>query len=170
MEVVNKHSRMPRKWSPAKLPRDPKTGRMLSSVPEDKKLQIIEEAKRRIIEDHSRLDEIAADHGISPRLLDYWMAGLGEEYRALRRAWLDRKLVESEENIAVSEDPFNLAKARELRKCAEWYAERRDPERYGQKQEITHKQDEPTDPQEIRKKIEELESKLGVKTITQEAA
>jgi hypothetical protein len=69
-----------------------------------------------------------------------------------------------------AEDPFRLAKGRELFRAAIFYAERRDPERYADKKEITHKTDEPTTPEQVREKIQQLEAKLGIKVIEHQAA
>ena len=166
-EVLEKHSRMPRKYDPEKQGQNPENGRFLPTVPEETRLAILEDTKHRIF-GGERLMDIAAHHGIPPRTLDYWLAQLGDNYKQLRRAWLDSKLTSAEEMIADASDPLVLAKGRELFKCASWYAERRDPERYAPKQEITHKNDEPQTPEAIRERISTLEGKLGVRVINQE--
>ena len=102
-------------------------------IQEQAKLTIIEQAKQRII-DGETLDSIAADHNITSRTLRYWLASLGDEYEALRKAWIDNMLADATQAICDSTDVFPLARAREQFKAAAWYAERRD-KRYQPKQD-----------------------------------
>lgn len=81
------------------------------------------------------LADIAADHGITTRCLQYWLHDLGDDYARLRQAWLDAMLADAGEELEQAEDQFRLARARELFKRATWYAERRDPARYGPRQD-----------------------------------
>ena len=100
------------------------------SVAHPRKLQIIEEAKDRIL-DGDTLAAIAKDHGITSRTLNTWLSALGDEYLEIRQAWLDNMLAEAGEALESADDQFPLARARELFKRACWYAERRDRARYG---------------------------------------
>jgi transposase-like protein len=100
-------------------------------VPMETRGTILEDAKRQILEGKT-LAQIAEQHGIATRTLEYWLASLGDEYRELRRVWLDGMLHEAGEELKHANDPLRLARARELWKRATWYAERLDRARYGQ--------------------------------------
>lgn len=80
------------------------------------------------------LDQIADDNGIGRSTLDLWLHALGDDYKQLRQVWLDSLLQKAGEKLEdESADALGLARARELFKRACWYAERRDPTRYGVK-------------------------------------
>src|SRR5437899_942836 len=108
------------------------------------KTAIIKSAKSAILNGESTLSTIAQAHGIARRTLQYWLAELGDEYKMLRQAWIDNILVDAGEELEavrtavpvreIATENLRLARARELWKRACWYAERRDPERYGPKQ------------------------------------
>ena len=166
-DVLDRHSRMPRKFvTGEEQPKDQETGQFLP-IPEDKKKEILAALKHELLHGGT-LETIAIKYAISPRTLSYWCAQLGDEYREIRKQWIDAKLVDAEQIMVDAQDPFRLAKGRELFRAASWYAERRDPERYADKREITHKTDEPTSPEQVREKIQQLEAKLGIRIIEQE--
>jgi hypothetical protein len=105
-------------------------------IPMELRAAILEDAKIQILNGFT-IDQIAAKHGISHYTLDLWLHALGEEYEALRRAWIDGMLMEAATLLKGARDPLGLARARELQRRAQWYAERRDRTRYGQDQTIT---------------------------------
>jgi transposase-like protein len=98
--------------------------------------QIVLDDARKLIPIGTSIADIAKKHGIAERTLEYWLAGLGDEYIELRRAWIDNLLIEAGELLKDTNEDGNaalrLARARELWKRATWYAERRDRARYGQ--------------------------------------
>lgn len=141
--------------------------RVSHKYPAEQRERILENVKPRIFSGE-RIGDLAAEHGIPLRTLHYWLAQLGDEYRNLRRAWIDSKLVDAEELIYNAATKLDAMKAKELFKVASWYAERRDPERYAPKQEITHHSDEARTPEQIRERITQLENRLGVKTLDAE--
>lgn len=103
---------------------------------------ILEAAKVDILVGRNTLTEIAERYGISRRVLTYWLAQLGEEYYTLRKAWIDNMLADADEALDQVDPQGNkdveylkLNKARELIKRAQWYAERRDRQRYGEQAE-----------------------------------
>lgn len=100
------------------------------SISAETKQSIIEDAKTRILQGHTLL-EIATDNGVDKKTLNTWLMALGEEYQAIRQAWIDSMLSEAKEGIDNADDQFPLARAREQWKAATWYAERRDRARYG---------------------------------------
>lgn len=164
--ILEKNSRMPRKYELATgEPRehDVETGRFLE-IPAERKQACLADVKPMLLAG-ATLDQIAEKHQVGKSTLDFWLAQMPEEYREVRKQWLDNKLVSAESRMETAADPFQLAKGRELARMAMWYAERRDPERYADKRELTVKQDEPTSPEAIRSKIEQLEARLGVKTV-----
>lgn len=85
-----------------------------------------------------KLADIAADQGISKSTLYSWMlAEVPEQYRSIQTAAITARLAETYELIEDSADPLELARARELRRSAQWDAERRLPHLFGQKIEQT---------------------------------
>lgn len=156
---------MPRKYLATGEPqeRSEETGQFLP-IPAEKKAEILQALKTELL-NGGTLESISLKYDIAPRTLSYWCAQLGDEYREIRKQWIDAKLVDAESMMHEAADPFKLAKGRELFRAASWYAERRDPERYADKRELTVKSDEPQTPEAIRDRISQLESKLGVRTI-----
>ena len=158
---------MPRKYLADGEPQErDKEGHFLP-IPEDKKLAVIKGLGHALLTGET-LESYAGKHEVSVRTLKYWCAQLGDEYKDIRRQWLDAKLVDAEQMMVDASDPFKLAKGRELFRAAIFYAERRDPERYADKREITHKTDDPTTPEQVRDKITQLEAKLGIRVIEHE--
>ena len=100
-------------------------------TPEQRKA-IVDAALARIV-DGDGLREIAADHGITYQTLHAWLSALGDEYTELRQRWLDSMLTAAKLAIDGAPDHFELARGREQWRYATWYAERRDPARYGAK-------------------------------------
>lgn len=170
-DVLERHSRMPRKYATLatgeEQVRDDVTGQF-NPVPVERKQACLNDVKPMLL-GGATLDQIAEKHQVGKSTLDYWLSQLGDEYKEIRKQWLDSKLVKAENRMETATDPFQLAKGRELARLAMWYAERRDPERYADKRELTVKNEEPQTPEAIRSKITQLEERLGVKTITQEA-
>ena len=164
-EVLERHSRMPRKYlaTGEPQPRSEEDGQFLP-IDEDKKTKILNALRDELLSGGT-LHSIATKYQVAPRTLSYWCAQLGDEYREIRKRWLDAKLVDAEVMMHEATDPFKLAKGRELFRAASWYAERRDPERYADKRELTVKTDEPQTPEAVRQRITELEERLGIKTI-----
>jgi hypothetical protein len=164
-EVLNQHSRMPRKYlaDGTPQPRDEGSGRFLAISDERKEACLAD--VRPMLMSGATLDDIAAKHQVAPKTLDLWLAQIPEEHKETIRQWIDYKLVSSEERMENATDPFQLAKGRELARLAMWRAERRDPGRYADKRELTVKQDEPTTPEAIRERIGLLEQRLGVRVI-----
>lgn len=155
---------MPRKFvSGDEQPRDDITGQY-QPIPEDRKQACLSDVKPMLLTG-ATLVQVAAKHQIHPRTLDFWLAQLGDEYKEVRKQWIDYKLNSAEGMMEDASDPFKLAKGRELARMAMWRAERRDPERYADKREITHKTDEPQTPDQVREKIKQLEAKLGIRVI-----
>ena len=130
--IVEKHSRLPRKFTPDGSKPETRLTVQGKAVPQEAKDAILENAKALILEGHT-LAQIAQKHGIAERTLEYWLHALGDEYKELREAWIDSLLQEAGELLKDTNEagnaPLRLARARELWKRATWYAERRD-ERY----------------------------------------
>lgn len=167
-EAIDKHSRMPRKYLANGEPQPRSEEGVFLSIPEERKQACLADVKPMLLSG-ADLPAIAAKHNISVRTLNYWLAQMGDEYKAIRRQWLDTKLASAEDRMESADDPFQLAKGRELARMAMWWAERRDPDRYADKKELTVKDAEPTDPEAIRKRITDLETRLGVRTIDGQA-
>lgn len=164
-DVLERHSRMPRKYlaTGEDQGRGEQDGRFLA-IDQDRKSACLADVKPMLLTG-ATLDQIAEKHQVHPRTLDFWLAQMPEEYREIRKQWIDYKLTDAEERMVNAPDPFQLAKGRELARLAMWRAERRDPERYADKRELTVKNEDPQTPEAIREKINQLEQRLGVKTI-----
>jgi len=102
----------------------------MTLIPLDRKERILEDAKNRILKNHT-LEQIAKSHGITKRTLNTWLMSLGDEYQELRQLCIDNMLAEALEEIDNATDNFPLARANSKWKAATWYAERRDQQRYG---------------------------------------
>jgi len=102
----------------------------MTLIPIDRKQTILEDAKERILKNHT-LEQIAKSHGITKRTLNTWLMSLGDEYLELRQHCIDNMLAEALEEIDNSDSNFPLARANSKWKAATWYAERRDQQRYG---------------------------------------
>jgi transposase-like protein len=138
-DTLLKHSRMPKRMSIERRAKRAKSQRGHAGglpVSIERRNEIIEKAKYDILNGKT-IDQIAGEHGIAPRTLDYWLHGLGDEYEELRRAWIDGMLTEAGEELKAADDPLRLARARELQRRAQWYAERRDRKRYGEDRNVT---------------------------------
>ena len=140
METIEKHSRLPRKFTPTETRTDEERAKRVP-VPAELRQKILEDAKERIMAGDT-IDEIATKHNIAKRTLNYWLSSMGEEYQELRRAWIDQMLAEASEKLEETDEsgnaPLRLARARELWKRATWYAERRDRQRYGEDKGNVH--------------------------------
>lgn len=137
--IVEKHSRLPRKFT--EKPQDESKQRLTvpgKPVPKEAREAVLQDAKTKILQGFT-LAQIAEEHGIAERTLEYWLHALGDEYKELRQAWIDSLLHEAGELLKDTSEagnaPLRLARARELWKRATWYAERRDRERYGEEKQ-----------------------------------
>jgi len=102
----------------------------MTLIPLDRKQLILEDAKERILKNHT-LEQIAKTHGITKRTLNSWLMSLRDEYQELRQFCIDNMLAEALDEIDNSESNFPLARANSKWRAATWYAERRDQQRYG---------------------------------------
>lgn len=137
--IVERHSRVPRKSVASELSQRVALhtqARRNSPVAPEVRSHILEVAKERIMLGDT-LKQIASDHSIGESTLEMWLHALGDEYLTLRQAWIDQMLREAGELIKQSRSPLALARARELIRRAQWYAERRDRNRYGDDRQAT---------------------------------
>jgi len=102
----------------------------MTLIPLERKERILEDAKNRILKNHT-LEQIAKSRGITKRTLNTWLMSLGDEYQELRQICIDNMLAEALEEIDNSDSNFPLARANSKWRAATWYAERRDQQRYG---------------------------------------
>ncbi len=102
----------------------------MTLIPLERKERILEDAKNRILKNHT-LEQIAKSHGITKRTLNTWLMSLGDEYQELRQLCIDNMLAEALEEIDNATEHFPLSRANSKWRAATWYAERRDQQRYG---------------------------------------
>ena len=110
---------------------------MTSPIPIPARQQIIQDAIPRLANGEST-DTIAAQYGITGRTLRYWLVS-DEQAIEARTAFLADKLMSAAEAIDNSDDSFPLARARESFRAWSFFAERRLPSMFGQKQQVEHK-------------------------------
>jgi hypothetical protein len=134
-DALLKHSRLPRKYHPRQEVKSTRGHAGGAPIALEKRQAILESAKVQILEGR-QIHEIAKQHCIAPRTLQYWLSSLGDEYEELRKAWLDGMLMDAGELLEGADDPLRLARARELWRRATWYAERRDRARYGEQRDF----------------------------------
>ena len=60
----------------------------MTLIPIDRKQTILEDAKERILKNHT-LEQIAKSHGITKRTQNTWLMSLGDEYQELRQYCID---------------------------------------------------------------------------------
>lgn len=168
--ILEKNSRPPRKFEGQLVTGEQRERNGLGQfqpLPEERRQEVLNTAVERIRKgDH--LDDIAQDLQIGTTTLDIWLASLGDEYKDIRRTWVNAKLAKTEEMMRDAPNPLELARGRDLGKRAEWLAARIFPEQYVEKREITVKADEPQTEDQVRDKIKQLEAKLNIKTIEAE--
>jgi len=133
----------------------------MTLIPIDRKERILEDAKNRILKNHT-LEQIAKTHGITKRTLNTWLMSLGDEYQELRQFCIDNMLAEALDDIDNATDNFPLARANSKWKAATWYAERRDQQRYGgHRVNINIGDNVPTMSEALEKEAKELVAQLG---------
>ena len=81
----------------------------MTLIPLDRKQLILEDAKERILENHT-LEQIAQSHKITKRTLNTWLMSLGDEYQELRQLCIDNMLAEALEEIDNATDNFPLSR------------------------------------------------------------
>lgn len=130
-EVINKHSRMPRKYEPqANLPAPQPEHRMVIAqglVGQDPKDILL-----RYLSDEST-EVIAKDYGVTRQCLgQYLLRHAEEDWKEAQVARAIARKEKAEDAIETADDPLKLAKARELLKAAQWDLERVCKRIYGQ--------------------------------------
>jgi len=81
----------------------------MTLIPLDRKQLILEDAKERILENHT-LEQIAQSHKITKRTLNTWLMSLGDEYQELRQLCIDNMLAEALDEIDNSESKLVVIK------------------------------------------------------------
>jgi hypothetical protein len=102
-----------------------------AAIPEDRKKGILDDAFVQIMAGRT-LIQIGADYGIHHKTLQRWLLAMGDEYKELRKAYIDNILIESREALRDSTDALSLAHAREGWKADTWLASKVDA-RYADK-------------------------------------
>ena len=96
----------------------------MNPTPINCKQLILEDAKVRILQDHS-LEQIAVSHGINKKTLNKWLMSMGEEHRDLRQIWVDNMLAKANEEIDNVKDNILLENEDSKEDAAIWCAERK---------------------------------------------
>ncbi len=123
--------------------RQPRTdeGKFLPVCSVEKRQEIIADAIS-ALETGETTDQIAARYSIDGSTLRRWLLGdelLEDTANKSRKRYFDGELSVAREEIRSADTPFTLARAREDFRAVSWLAERRLPQFYGQKQEVTHR-------------------------------
>ena len=116
-------------------PKAARTGMFMPTVTPEQK-QIILKATYEGLARGLNTNELGEHFGIPGRTIRYWLINDDNAHEA-RKALVDQELVRCGEEIRDAQEPLPLARAREEFRYWSWIAERRDAQRYGQKQELT---------------------------------
>jgi hypothetical protein len=85
------------------------------------------------------LHTIGNDLGVSAQAVYAWLLDeVPEEYRDNQRRGMIARIVEATRQLEEAKTPIEIARARELCRFTRWDAERRLPNLFGQRQQITH--------------------------------
>jgi len=87
-------------------------------------------------------DQIAESHNVPGSTLRYWLVNDPQATKA-RLSLVNAEMMRTATDMKEAVDPLALARAREEFRVWSFLAERRFPELYGQKQEVTHKSPDP---------------------------
>jgi hypothetical protein len=130
MTVINKHSRMPRKYTPE----EPKTEKRELNAVQIVKLRETDPMVilQRYLSDEST-ESIAASYGVTRQGLgQYLLRTVEEEWKEAQVARAIARKEKAEDSIELATDPLQLARARELLKAAQWDLERTCRRIYGE--------------------------------------
>ena len=84
------------------------------------------------------LEKVANDMGVSRATLYAWMLNeVPDQYKMVQKDALITRLAETYQKIEEATEQIDLARARELRRAAQWDAERRLSKLFAQKQEVS---------------------------------
>ena len=87
-------------------------------------------------------DQIAQSHNVPGSTLRYWLVNDPKATKA-RLSLVHAEMMRTASEMKEARDPLALARAREEFRVWSFLAERRFPELYGQKQEVTHRAPDP---------------------------
>lgn len=123
-----------------KAPKKDALNRFLPVLQKEEKQDVVVEAIQALIHTDQGIPEIAEKYGVSRGTIYNWMLGeLGpKQYQDLVTKALVARVRKADELLEVASDPLNIARAREMARFARMDLERRRPQLYGQKQEVTH--------------------------------
>jgi len=110
-------------------------------VKDEERNSIKEDAYKRL-EIGETTDAIAASHNVPGSTLRYWLLN-DPKANAARLSLVHAEMARTLDDMKEAAHPLALARAREEFRAWSWLAERRHPDLYGQKQEVTHKVPEP---------------------------
>jgi hypothetical protein len=131
MTVINKHSRLPRKYSPEEPEKEDKPALNVESflkLREANPLVILQ----RYLSDEST-EAIAASYGVTRQGLGQFLLRHAEEdWKEAQVARAIARKEKAEDDLEAAKDPLALAKARELLKAAQWDLERTCRRIYGE--------------------------------------
>ena len=122
---------------PTGRPKGSKAIKKYVRTPPEHKIELINTALTRY-QNGELLESVAKDLNISRATLYGWMLNEApDEYKEIQKNALITRLAETYEKIEVASDQLDLARARELRRAAQWDAERRLSRLFAQKQEVS---------------------------------
>jgi len=119
--------------APAPMAHRPGLGQFLAKLPADLDDSAIFER----IAAGERPSDIAASLGVTPSALYHRYSG-NPAYQAARKLGTAVRVDLAEKELQVADEPFTLARAREVHKAVAWRAAVEHPDVYGPKQEVTH--------------------------------
>lgn len=112
-------------------------GTFLPVVTDEQRSEVIEYSAPALMRGETT-DDIGAKFGITGRTVRTWLIGDPRADKA-RTILLAGEMARVLDEMKLADGPLPLARAREEFRGWSWLAERRLPEYYGQKQEVSHK-------------------------------
>ena len=116
------------------MPRDVVTKRFLQVIPDEKRVEILQDAIESLTKGEPT-DQIAARHDIDGGLLRTWLL-VDDTANQARSLYFAGELDRARQTIKEAQDPLTLARGREDFRSIAWLAERRNAAHWGQTNNI----------------------------------
>lgn len=117
-------------------------GKLISSYPPELRIEVVQTAYKLLAEGKTT-NEIGQQFNVPGSTVRLWLLN-DDKAQEARRMMVEQELSRTAEGMRFAEDPLALARAREEGRYWQWIAERRDPQRYGQRLAVTN-QEVPSD-------------------------
>ena len=121
--IVEKHSRLPRKFNPEDVKPPEKQVLNAANLPKLREANPLTILQRYLSDESTSV--IAADYGVTRQALgQFLLRHAEEEWKEAQVARAIARKEKAEDDLEAAPDPLSLARARELLKAAQWDLER----------------------------------------------